>query len=160
MCTKVPVRYIWYYVLDPHAREKNYHEQIWIWPFWSETGAITALNSNSELQPNRSYYKFCTYRLQQMKLFYVLNINFIFFYTRCYCTYGKFIHFSANSEDVGWKQCCASRSWAFLPRARIVGRHQRIYISDRRDSTPLRLPNICPPNLSPPSALSDSQVGS
>ena len=25
------------------------------------------------------------------------------------------------------------------------------------DSTPLRLPNICPPNLSPP-ALSDSQV--
>ena len=26
---------------------------------------------------------------------------------------------------------------------------QRIYISDRRDSTPLRLPNICPPNLSP-----------
>ena len=25
---------------------------------------------------------------------------------------------------------------------------QRIYISDRWDSTPLRLPNICPPNLS------------
>ena len=25
---------------------------------------------------------------------------------------------------------------------------QRIYISERRDSTPLRLPNICPPNLS------------
>ena len=33
---------------------------------------------------------------------------------------------------------------------------QRIYISDRTHSTPQRLPNICPPNLSP--ALSDSQV--
>ena len=30
----------------------------------------------------------------------------------------------------------------------VVGIAQRIYISDRRDSTPLRLPNICPPNLS------------
>ena len=26
---------------------------------------------------------------------------------------------------------------------------QRIYISKRTDRTPLRLPNVCPPNLSP-----------
>ena len=32
--------------------------------------------------------------------------------------------------------------------------YQRIYISNRTDSTLLRLPNICPPNLSPPESMS------
>ena len=31
---------------------------------------------------------------------------------------------------------------------------QRIYISNRTDSTLLRLPNICPPNLSLPESMS------
>ena len=33
-------------------------------------------------------------------------------------------------------------------RMAVLSYDQRIYISKRTDSTPLRLPNICPPNLS------------
>ena len=35
-----------------------------------------------------------------------------------------------------------------IGNVRLVGRHQRIYISDRTYSTLLCLPNMCPRNLS------------
>ena len=58
------------------------------------------------------------------------------------------------------------RNWNFANSGRavsieagtLISDHQRIYTSDIRDSTPLRLPNICPPKTSPCSVCSILQL--